>query len=143
MTPYKLCQPCRAYNRVVTTDGDNDDGDEDGGSAEEQYGYNCYDDAGYRKCNQCYKFETKTDMELANADDLARATEQGTNLSIHVDGKAYGHGMFNSKEGGLLKENYFYIGLGFVMGLIDLALVWNCRTATKKFKRYRRKQVSP
>lgn len=147
MTAYKVCQPCRAYNRIVTSNGgDNDNNNDDGGGAEEQYGYNCYDDAGYRNCNQCYKFESKTDMEPATANDLARATAQGTILSIRVDGKGYGHGTFESSSRGgptLLQELYLYIGLGLLMGFIVVALVWNCKSATEKFKRCRRKRAGP
>ena len=99
MTDYHVCQPCRAYNRIPTYDDDYDDDDrrrhldqDDGGGAEEQWGYNCYDDAGYRNCNQCYKFETKTDMEPASVEDLERASKQGTILAVKVDGVVYGRG---------------------------------------------------
>jgi hypothetical protein len=101
MMDYHVCQPCRAYNKVPMYEDDggedkdrrrltrnlnqNDDGEGD----EEQWGYNCYDDAGYRNCNQCYKFETKTDMETASTQDLERASNQGTILAIKVDGVAY------------------------------------------------------
>ncbi len=57
MDAYKVCQPCRAYNREETQDdGDNNRGrgrtlgeEDDGQGDEEQNGYNCYDDAGYQK----------------------------------------------------------------------------------------------
>lgn len=68
MQDFKVCQPCRAYSK--TPSFDNDAGDdhrkqlrflndnaEDGEGDSEQWGYNCYDDAGYTNCNQCYKFE--------------------------------------------------------------------------------------
>ena len=124
MNEYKICQPCRAYNRIVmgddndnnNDDGDDDDGEydgeadgdddyyyvyegydddfvgDDGGGNSEQWGYNCYDDAGYTNCNQCYKFESKTDLEIATTQDLERASAQGTILSIEVGGVQYGEG---------------------------------------------------
>ncbi|OEU21829.1 hypothetical protein FRACYDRAFT_231975 [Fragilariopsis cylindrus CCMP1102] len=100
MTDYKVCQPCRAYTKTPTYDDDVDrlrflrrlDDNDDGEGDEEQYGYNCYDDAGYRNCNQCHKFETKTDMEAATVSDLERASAQGTILAIKVDGVTYGKG---------------------------------------------------
>jgi len=50
LNSYKICQPCRAYNRVKTYESRrNLAEDEDGQGEEEQWGYNCYDDAGYRK----------------------------------------------------------------------------------------------
>lgn len=54
LNSYKICQPCRAYNRVQTYDSNYGSRrhlaeDEDGQGEEEQWGYNCYDDAGYRK----------------------------------------------------------------------------------------------
>ena len=57
MNTYKICQPCRAYNlnKSEQSSGDgrllaNDENDGEGD--EEQWGYNCYDDAGYTNCNQ-------------------------------------------------------------------------------------------
>lgn len=53
LNDYKVCQPCRAYNRVPVM-GQNrqrrslNDGEGDN----EPWGYNCYDDAGYTNCNQ-------------------------------------------------------------------------------------------
>lgn len=109
LTEFKYCQPCRAYNRIPTYDGDShDNGDEnnnnnndqgngeDGEGGAEQFGYNCYDDAGYQNCNQCYKFFTKTDLEVADATDLARASKQGTILAINYEGTVYGKGSFRS-----------------------------------------------
>ncbi|MGK3740976.1 MAG: hypothetical protein ACI8RD_010677 [Bacillariaceae sp.] len=60
MTDYKVCQPCRAYTKTPTYDDDEDrlrflrrlDDNDDGEGDEEQYGYNCYDDAGYRNCSK-------------------------------------------------------------------------------------------
>ena len=54
MNEYKICQPCRAYNRVAMGDNGGADGDyggddyvgDEGGGNSEQWGYNCYDDAG-------------------------------------------------------------------------------------------------
>ena len=43
-------------------------------------------------CNQCYKFETKTDLYPATTEDLERASRQGTILSIEVNGVQYGKG---------------------------------------------------
>ncbi|CAB9531194.1 expressed unknown protein (Partial), partial [Seminavis robusta] len=110
MDVYKVCQPCRAYNLNVNfwSDGDDDDSKSGSGSGDgrrfldendgegdaEQWGYDCYDDAGYTNCNQCYKFEAKTDMEVATAKDLERASKQGTILEIRVNGTTYGHGGF-------------------------------------------------
>merc|ERR1712194_253923 len=100
----KICQPCRAYSKYENYEdednGDsNDSGDhlDEGGGYAEQSGYNCYDDAGYRNCDQCYKFQTKTDMSEADTYDLATASEQGTMLEIKVNGKVYGSGGYRSE----------------------------------------------
>ena len=98
MMDYHVCQPCRTYNKVPTYEDErrrltrNLDQNDDGGGDEEQWGYSCYDDAGYRNCNQCYKFETKTDMSPASTQDLERASNQGSILAINVDGVVYGRG---------------------------------------------------
>ena len=51
MSVYMVCQPCRAYNKVATYDDSSRflAEDADGEGEEEQWGYNCYDDAGYQK----------------------------------------------------------------------------------------------
>ena len=52
MSSYKICQPCRAYNKEYTYQYEwrrNLAEENDGQGAEESNGYNCYDDAGYRK----------------------------------------------------------------------------------------------
>ena len=52
MEAYKTCQPCRAYSRVANTQSDNSRSlveYNDGQGEEEMSGFNCYDDAGYRK----------------------------------------------------------------------------------------------
>lgn len=45
---------------------------------------------------KCYKFETKTDMELADMSDLQRATKQGTILHIKMNGTEFGMGGYES-----------------------------------------------
>ena len=109
LSDYKICQPCRAYNRVQTgygnshssggseQSGDNEEDYEDGDDGEggkDKWGFNCYDDAGYQNCNQCYKFGAKTNMERASASDLEVATRQGTILGVKVEGVAYGKGHY-------------------------------------------------
>lgn len=97
MSIYKVCQPCRAHNfangNAASVDRyfrllDENDGEGDA----EQWGYDCYDNAGYTNCNQCYKFQSKTYWEVADAADLRLASRQGTILDIRVDGKRYGKG---------------------------------------------------
>jgi len=94
MEAYKVCQPCRAYSKTYNIQEDDRNRDlveyNDGEGEEEMNGYNCYDDAHYRNCNQCFKFETHTDMEEASEDDLALATTQGTILRIDVEDVEYG-----------------------------------------------------
>jgi hypothetical protein len=49
LSDYKICQPCRAYNRIQTDVPDYGDGREEGGDGEggkDPWGFNCYDDAG-------------------------------------------------------------------------------------------------
>jgi hypothetical protein len=65
MQDFKICQPCRAYSKKPNINDENDQRRDlrflnegnDGEGDSEQWGYNCYDDAGYQNCNQCYKFE--------------------------------------------------------------------------------------
>lgn len=52
LNPYKVCQPCSAYNKVVVANDERRRELNDGEGDSEQWGYNCYDDAGYTNCNQ-------------------------------------------------------------------------------------------
>jgi hypothetical protein len=56
MNTYKICQPCRAYSLNKSDrslqNGENRYLENDGEGDEEQWGYNCYDAAGYTNCNQ-------------------------------------------------------------------------------------------
>jgi len=93
MEAYKTCQSCRAYSSTSNTDSSWQQHRDlveyyDGVGAEETNGFNCYDDAGYRNCNQCYKFDTHAGMEEASDSDLQLAS--GTILGISVDGVYYG-----------------------------------------------------
>ena len=54
MNVYKTCQPCRAYNREKTY-GRQLTEYNDGQGGYESNNYNCFDDADYLNCNQCYK----------------------------------------------------------------------------------------
>ena len=105
MSVYKICQPCRAYSLQKSAAGDANSGsgdnnnnryrfleENDGDGEEEQWGYNCYDDAGYTNCDQCYKFETQTDLALVDEEDLKFASRQGSILAIKVNGTTYGKG---------------------------------------------------
>ena len=63
-------------------------GDEDGGDNGAYF--TCRDDAGYENVNQCMKFRTKTDMDLAYIEDVRLASNQGTINHIDIDGNHYG-----------------------------------------------------
>jgi len=97
MDSYKVCQPCRAYNREQIYQSNWDQHRSlteyyDGQGGYELNNYNCYDDAHYQNCNQCYKFETHTDMEQASQYDLEAASAEGTILLINYKGTWYGNG---------------------------------------------------
>ena len=99
MSSFKICQPCRAYNLQQKQNRDNNKHERRNnyrrilqGGGEEQERYNCEDKAGYMNVNQCYKFESKTRMELATSQELARASEQGSILYIEAYDGIYGEG---------------------------------------------------
>jgi len=92
MEAYKTCQSCRAYSRTSNTDSSYQQRHlveyYDGKGNEEKNGFNCYDDANYRNCNQCYKFDTHAGMTEASSSDLQLASS--TILGISVNGVYYG-----------------------------------------------------
>ena len=104
MSYFKVCQPCVAYNLFSEQSnnkkerkgrflGGNQNND---GNGYERKRYNCYDDAGYTNVNQCYKFETKTNLKMADEDDLSTASKQGTILRIKAYDKVYGKGGYST-----------------------------------------------
>jgi hypothetical protein len=76
MEPFKVCQPCKAYNL--------------GGSRRDlsSGSFQCDDDAGYTNVNQCMKFRAHGELETASWEDLVIGTEQGGILEIKV-GQTY------------------------------------------------------
>ncbi len=54
--------------------------------------YNCCNDAGYTKVNQCCKFETKTKLKLAYGEDLHAVSNQGLTLRIRAYDQVHGRG---------------------------------------------------
>jgi hypothetical protein len=67
---------------------------------------------------KCYKFETKTDLEVASNEDLVRASKQGTILEIMVNGKTYGSGGFRSPspDNSSFKAIALILGVGMLVG---------------------------
>jgi hypothetical protein len=89
---FKYCQPCRAYDlgwNTDLTDGEDRQGGQDDEDGNGSY-FTCKDDAGYRNVNQCMKFKTKTDMQVAYVEDIILANNQGTINYINVQGNHFG-----------------------------------------------------
>jgi hypothetical protein len=118
---YKVCQPCMAYNlkNAYQSDdyvsnnyyyGGNDNyynyrrerrtkGYLDYASSDPNEGYfQCNDDAGYLNVNQCMKFRSHADLEVAGWEDLVIATEQGGILEVNVGGTIFGTGRMTYEE---------------------------------------------
>jgi len=134
MSVFKICQPCRAYNlqwnqnkksgdkherREDRMLGNNNKNNNNDGDGVEQARYNCYDAAGYTNVNQCYKFETKTSMAIAEPEDMARASEQGSILLIKAYGNVYGEGGYVSPpESDLQAAIYISLAVSAACGII-------------------------
>lgn len=52
--------------------------------------FQCEDDADYTNVNQCMKFRTHAELEVATWEDLVAATNQGGILQINVSGTIFG-----------------------------------------------------
>lgn len=151
LTDFKVCQPCRAYNKVPTYGDDNndrkdrflrelEDAQEDGYGEEEPNGFNCYDDAGYRNCNQCYKFEAKTSFEAASQEDLERASAQGTILGVKVDGVWYGEPLsFESSDRGERAETILFITAIVMFAIVLTLWAFGRRNGKSEMKGFRRR----
>jgi len=114
---YKVCQPCMAYNlqndyasssssynddQQVYNGNNNYDGSgnwwqwwnrkrrlDDYYDPNEGY-FQCDDDADYTNVNQCMKFRSHAELEVASWEDLVIATEQGGILDIDIGGTVFG-----------------------------------------------------
>lgn len=106
---YKVCQPCRAYNLMNDYDGGYNSNYEGGDNRklEGDYSYDsdpnegyfqCNDDAGYTNVNQCMKFRTHADLEVATWEDLVTATNQGGILEITVGGTVFGSARMSAEQ---------------------------------------------
>ena len=92
---YKVCQPCKAYNLLVDYAKSGSWGS---GRKLDDYYYSdpnenyfrCDDDADYTNVNQCMKFRSHAELEVANWEDLVIATEQGGMLDVSVGGTVFG-----------------------------------------------------
>jgi hypothetical protein len=105
MEVYKVCQPCRSYNLLNTkqyypTYSYSDGGENDYSSySDPNSGYfECLDGANYINVNQCMKFRTHADLEVATWEDLVAATNQGGILQVNISGTVYGSERMSAKE---------------------------------------------
>ena len=103
MEIYKVCQPCRCYrlsSSKYSYSAYNDRNQDHQGvgsgrwynsSSDPNAGYfMCSDDADHTNVNQCMKFRTHTDMEVATWTDLNAASEQGGILPITIGDLTFG-----------------------------------------------------
>jgi hypothetical protein len=91
LEPYKVCQPCKAYNLNVNYpySGGYSDHYIDSTDVNDMY-FQCNDDADYSNVNQCMKFRTHAQLEVASFEDLVIATEQQGILEVNVGGTIFG-----------------------------------------------------
>jgi hypothetical protein len=95
---YKVCQPCRAYN--IHNDYSTDEySDYYSADTDPNEGYfQCNDDARYTNVNQCMKFRTHADLEVATWEDLVTATNQGGILEVNVSGTIFGSERMSAED---------------------------------------------
>ena len=128
MNTFKVCQPCVAYNLHSGQGKNNGHGRALGGNqgdGEERQMYNCYDDAGYTNVNQCYKFGSKTELEVSDEYDLITASSQGTILRIKANGKVYGKGGYKASGTSLsLSLNRAFVSAAAIAFLAFTALLF-------------------
>jgi hypothetical protein len=111
MEPFKVCQPCKTYNLnsgYSNSDNGGGEGDYDIDDDPNNGYFQCNDDAGYTNVNQCMKFRTHADLEIASWEDLVIGTEQGGILEIKVGQTYFGTPQVSDEEAeyleSLLKE---------------------------------------
>ena len=139
MSNFKTCQPCKAYNLMWDQQNQNKHerkgrvlGNNDG-DGEEQARYNCYDEAGYTNVNQCYKFQTKTSLAIAEPEDFEMASEQGSTLLIKAYGKVYGEGGYVSDPDYDMQAIYISVAAlsTFIVAICACCIGICCRRARR------------
>jgi hypothetical protein len=98
---FKVCQPCRAYNlknTYVSTSGGGDQGNYNYYNDPNEGYFMCDDDAGYTNVNQCMKFRTHAELEVATWEDLVTATNQGGILQVNVGGTVFGSDRMSAEQ---------------------------------------------
>ena len=60
--------------------------------------FQCYDDADYTNVNQCMKFRTHAELEVATWEDLVTATNQGGILEVNITGTVFGSERMSSEQ---------------------------------------------
>lgn len=89
---YKVCQPCKAINLAHNYQSSSyyGGGDDDSYNDPNKGYFQCDDDAGYTNVNQCMKFRSHAELEVATWEDLVTATNQGGILQVNVGGTVFG-----------------------------------------------------
>ena len=118
---YKVCQPCKAYNLKVTDPYSSSYRYSDGGNGRRRRGmqeqdnferdlyysvyndpnqgyFQCDDEADYTNVNQCMKFRSHAELEVASWEDLVIATEQGGMLELNVGGTLFGKEKLSAEQ---------------------------------------------
>lgn len=111
MEAYKVCQPCMAYNLKNTKQNNPIYQYSDGGDNNYYYKYDvnygyfqCWDDANYVNVNQCMKFRTHAELEVATWEDLVTATNQGGILPVNISGTIFGTERMSEEQYEYLKK---------------------------------------
>ncbi|GKZ00810.1 hypothetical protein MPSEU_001032700 [Mayamaea pseudoterrestris] len=75
---FHTCQPCKAYTLSTSRKDDIKENDPNNGY------FQCDDNADYTNVNQCMKFKTHTDTDVASYKEVAAASFQGTIQSSYA-----------------------------------------------------------
>lgn len=78
----------------------------------------------FDSCNQCYKFDTHTDMEEASSYTLKKASKQGTLLSFTINGVTYGG---SNQQGYSYNSNTTQVSSLAVVAAVILAVAFLAR----------------
>jgi hypothetical protein len=97
---FKVCQPCKAYNlqKTYSSTSYNDNGNYNKYYDPNKGYFRCNDDAGYTNVNQCMKFRTHAELEVATWEDLVTATNQGGILEVNISGTIFGSDRMSAEQ---------------------------------------------
>jgi hypothetical protein len=126
---FRVCQPCKASTVVLAGRSSGDEGSQRRLDDPNEGNFQCTDKAGYTNVNQCMKFATKTNLQVASFRDVQIASQQGMILAANAPGVA-------QSNFSLARQKYGFLIFSILFFVINL-LCFGCANARARRRQSR------